>query len=151
LRERFNGAKRYTEAAGSEDRRQRTEDGENSMREIKGFEDLEVFQESYKLSLELHNMSMSFPKHEQRSLADQVRRASKGVCANIAEGFGKQSISKAEFKRFLLMAMGSADEMRVWLRYSYDLGYIDDANWKRLSVSYRQVAQRLNALHKSWR
>jgi four helix bundle protein len=121
------------------------------MREIKGFEDLEVFQESYKLSLELHNMSMSFPKHEQRSLADQVRRASKGVCANIAEGFGKQSISKAEFKRFLLMAMGSADEMRVWLRYSYDLGYIDDANWKRLSVSYRQVAQRLNALHKSWR
>ena len=55
-----------------------------------------------------------------------MRRASKGICANIAEGFGKQNVSKPEFKRFLLMAMGSADEMRVWARYSLDLGHIEE-------------------------
>ena len=42
-----------------------------------------------------------------------MRRASKGICGNLAEGFGKQSISKVEFKRFIAMAIGSADEMQV--------------------------------------
>ena len=64
------------------------------------------------------------PKVEQYRLGDQIRRASKSICANLAEGFGKQSYSKAEFKRFIQMSIGSADEMRVWIRYCHDLGYI---------------------------
>ena len=68
---------------------------------------------------------------EQAALADQLRRASKSICANLAEGFGKQAQSKAEFKRFILMSIGSADEMRVWIRYCVDLGYIDEATWQR--------------------
>ena len=68
------------------------------------FEELEVFQRSYKISLEIHRASLQFPQLEQYALADQVRRASKGICANLAEGFGKQSHSKAEFKRFVHMA-----------------------------------------------
>jgi four helix bundle protein len=59
-------------------------------------------------------------------LAEQVRRASKSICANLAEGFGKQRDSSAEFKRFLLMAIGSSEEMQVCIRYCKDLGYIDD-------------------------
>ena len=94
------------------------------------FENLEVFKKVYRVSLEVHRASLTFPKIEQYALGDQVRRASKSVCANIAEGFGKQSHSKAEFRRFLMMALGSADEMRVWCRYCLDLGYIDEATWK---------------------
>ena len=120
------------------------------MKEIKSFEDLTVFQKAYKLSLEMHQISLRFPKEEQRALADQMRRSSKGICANIAEGFGKQNISKAEFRRFLLMAMGSADEMRVWIRYGFDLGYIDKLNWKRYREEYQDIAKMLNGLHKSW-
>ena len=52
-------------------------------------EDLEVFRRAYRLSLEVHRMSLEFPRIEQFALADQVRRASKSICANIAEGFGK--------------------------------------------------------------
>src|SRR5690242_11949360 len=59
-------------------------------------------------------------------LAEQVRRASKSICANLAEGFGKQRDSSAEFKRFLLMAIGSSEEMQVRSRYCKDLGYIDE-------------------------
>ena len=95
------------------------------------FEDLEVFKRAYRLSLEIHRLSLMFPKIEQRALGDQVRRASKSICANIAEGFGKQRQSAAEFKRYLVMAMGSADEMRVWSRYCFDLGYVDEATWQR--------------------
>ncbi len=91
-----------------------------------------MFKKAYKISLEIHEASLNYPKHEQVSgLADQMRRASKGICANIAEGYGKQSISKAEFKRFIVMAIGSADEMRVWLRYCHDLGYLDQRQWQQ--------------------
>ena len=84
---------------------------------VKSFEDLEVFQRAHRLSLEIHRESLKFPKLEQYALADQVRRASKSIPVNISEGFGKQRGSAAEFKRFLRIATGSADEMRVWVRY----------------------------------
>src|SRR4051794_19700340 len=95
------------------------------------FEDLEVFQRAYRVSLEIHRASLGFPSLEQRALADQIRRASKSICANIAEGFGKQRQSRPEFRRFLLMALGSADEMQVWALYCRDLDYVDRATSER--------------------
>ena len=93
--------------------------------EVSSFEDLEVFQRAYRISLDLHRASLQFPKVEQfGGLADQMRRASKSICANVAEGFGKQRQSNAEFKRYLLMAIGSADEMQVWVKYCADLEYL---------------------------
>jgi four helix bundle protein len=53
-----------------------------------------------------------------------VRRASKSICANLAEGFGRQQQSKPEFRRVLMLALGSADEMQVWTMYCRDLGYV---------------------------
>ena len=81
------------------------------------------------------------------ALADQVRRASKSICANIAEGFGRQRRSKAEFKRFLLMAIGSADEMQVWIRYALDLGYsiADMASTGAMNID--QIARMLQGLY----
>ena len=95
------------------------------------FEDLDVFRRAYAVSLEVHRVSLGFPAIEQRALADQIRRASKSICANLGEGFGRQKRSKAEFRRFVQMALGSADEMRVWLRYALDLGYIEETQWQR--------------------
>ena len=113
------------------------------------FDELEVFKRSYKVSLEIHKASLAFPAIEQYALADQVRRASKGICANLAEGFGKQSHSKVEFKRFVHMAIGSADEMRVWLRYCKDLGYIDEMTWQQWRDEYETIAKMLTGLSKS--
>ena len=117
---------------------------------IKDFTDLVVYQKAYAKSLEIHQQTLKYPKHEQYELGSQMRRASKGICANIAEGFGKQNVSKLEFKRFLLMAMGSADEMRVWARYSFDLGYIDERSWTDWNKSYSDIAKMLNGLHTKW-
>jgi four helix bundle protein len=89
---------------------------------ISSVEDLEVFRRAYAVSLDLHQASLQFPKIEQfGGLADQIRRASKSICANLAEGFGKQRQSNLEFKRYVLMAVGSSDEMQVWLKYCSDL------------------------------
>ena len=121
------------------------------MKEIKCFEDLEVFQRAYKLSLELHLISLKLPKVEQYGLADQIRRSSKSICANIAEGFGKQSNSGIEYRRFLHMAIGSADEMRVWLRYCFDLGYVEQEDWKRWRDEYQAIAKILQAIANQWK
>ena len=117
---------------------------------IRDFEDLNVYQKAYAVSLEVHKASQGLPKAEQFGLAEQMRRSSKGICANIAEGFGKQNVSTAEFKRYLLMAMGSADEMRVWIMYCRDLGYADPEQCTRWAGGYRDIARMLNGLHSKW-
>ena len=115
-------------------------------------EDLEVFRRAYRISLDLHRASLQFPKIEQfGGLADQMRRASKSICGNIAEGFGKQRQSNAEFKRYLLMAIGSADEMQVWLKYCSDLEYVDQRICARWRDEYRQIARMLQSLVTKWR
>ena len=113
------------------------------------FEQLEVFQRAYKLSLEIHRASLKFPREEQHGLADQMRRSSKSVCANIAEGFGRQSQSKIEFQRFLRISASSADEMRVWTRYCLDLGYIDTETWERWRDEYEEIAKMLQGMIRS--
>ena len=117
---------------------------------IRDVEDLNVYQKAYAVSLEVHRASLQFPKIEQYALADQMRRASKSVCANLAEGFAKQSISRAEFKRYLLIAMGSADEMRVWVKYCEDLGYLTAEQAIAWRSEYQIIAKMLNGLHSKW-
>ena len=118
---------------------------------VRSFEDLDVFQRAYRVSLEIHRASMAFPKEEQYGgLADQIRRASKSICANLAEGYGKKAYSAAEFRRYLQMAVGSADEMRVWIRYGLDLGYIDEETWRRWRDEYQAIAKMLQGLSRRW-
>ncbi len=83
---------------------------------------------------------------EQHALGDQARRASKSICANVAEGYGRQQRSKAEFKRFLSMAIGSSDEMRVWARYALDLGYVDEQTWREWRDEYQAISKMLQGL-----
>ena len=112
-------------------------------------EDLEVFKRAYRISLAVHRSSLDFPAVEQRALADQIRRASKSICANLAEGFARQGLAPADFRRFIVMAMGSADEMRVWIRYCLDLGYIDEATWQSWRQEYHEIARMLQGLLKA--
>jgi four helix bundle protein len=110
-------------------------------------EDLDVFRKAYALSLDLHRASLDFPRIEQYGgLADQLRRASKSVCAAIVEGQGRQSASAKEFGRYLVMAVGSAEEMRLWLRYAMDLGYLDTAQGEAWRAECGHVIRMLQGL-----
>ena len=101
--------------------------------------DLEVFKRAYAISLAIHKVSKSYPKDEVFALTSQIRRASKSVCANVAEGFAKQEFSPTEFKRFISIAIGSATEMRIWIRCSLDLEYIDKDQAKKKKYSIGAV------------
>ena len=55
------------------------------------------------------------PGDRAAALADQDPAGSKSVCANLAEGFARQGFAPADFRGYLIMALGSADEMRLWV------------------------------------
>jgi four helix bundle protein len=91
----------------------------------------------------------SFRGSSNGRCADQIRRASKSICANLVEGFGRQGWSKSEFRRFLMMATGSADEMQVWTLYCRDLGYIASDVAERWQGEYREIARMLQGLSRA--
>ena len=108
--------------------------------------DMDVFRKAYQAALDVHKLSQSFPRHEQYELASQLRRSSKSICANLAEGRAKQQGSRAEFRRFVLIALGSADETILWCRFAKDLGYVDPSEHKSLGERYSEIARMLNGL-----
>ena len=73
---------------------------------------------------EVHQLTSKLPKEEKYQLGAQTRKAAISVPANIAEGYGKKR-STADFKRFLLMSLGSCNEVNVYLNLFVDLGYAE--------------------------
>ncbi len=108
--------------------------------------DLLVFQRAYAVSLEIHRASLAFPQIEQFAMADQIRRASKSICVNLAEGYARRVASQVDFKRFLVMALGSSDEMQIWSRYCLDLGYVDETAVDRWTREYEAISGMLQGL-----
>ena len=113
---------------------------------VRAVEELEVFRRAYRLSLEVHRFTLRLPRIEQFGLGEQLRRSSKSVCANLAEGFGRQGQSKAEFRRFVQMGIGSAAESGTWLSYCVDLGYLDAPVGERWRGEYQEIGRMLQAL-----
>ena len=111
------------------------------------YHNLDVYQKAYQLALEVHKLSLQFPKLEQYELASQLRRATKSIPANIAEGMGKQA-SKGEVRRYVQIAIGSCDETRVWLEFAKDLEYIDLDTFGTLNSRYQEVGRMLRGLQK---
>ena len=108
---------------------------------------LDVFQRAYRLSLALHRASLCWPRVEQYGgIADQLRRASKSICALLVEGGGRQPGSDAEFRRYLSMAMGSADEARLWCDYAADLEYAPRETALAWQDELSQIARMLHGL-----
>ena len=53
-------------------------------------EDLNVYKKLFKLTIEVHKLTMEFPKFEMFELGSQLRRSSNSIPANLAEGFGNK-------------------------------------------------------------
>ena len=110
-----------------------------------GYQDLQVYVKSYAAALAVYEMAKGYPKEERYAMTDQIRRAALSIPLNIAEGYGKRS-SQAEFRRFLLMAIGSSDEVNVLLDFAKDLGYICESEYSEKKKKYEEVGKMLNSL-----
>ena len=116
-------------------------EGERKMR-ITSYKELRVFQSAMDLCMDIFAMSRKFPIEERYSLADQLRRSSRSVCANLAEAWHKRRYPAA-FVAKLNDAESEASETQVWLEIAHRCGYVADAKISELDAAYDQVISQL--------
>ena len=109
---------------------------------MKSYRDLEIYQLAYKLAIEVHEMSMQLPKYELYEQGSQIRRSSKSIKDNIAEGFGRRRY-KVEFIRFLIFAHSSCDETISQLNMISDI-HFPEKPLSDLMTSYEQLSKQIN-------
>ena len=115
------------------------------MNNYRGYRDLIVYQKSYKLAMEIFEISKSFPKEEKYSLTDQIRRSSRAVPANISAAWVKRKYPKS-FVSKLMDALEEESETEVWLDFSFDSQYINSETHKELLERYHEVAKMLSSM-----
>lgn len=116
---------------------------------LKTFRDLEVWQKSHHLVLEIYRVTNAFPKDEKFGIVSQLRRAAYSIPANIAEGFGRRSTK--ELLQCLAISNGSLEEVRYFLYLSCDLGYVSKPEFEVIDKKVDSIAQMIAALSRSLR
>ena len=112
---------------------------------------LKVWQNAHSLALLAYRLTAAFTPAERFSLTGQVRRAAVSIGANIAEACGR--FHKADQARFILIAKGSAKEVRSHLMIARDLGFMSADEQQSADAQLVQIERMLSALlraaHKS--
>jgi four helix bundle protein len=112
------------------------------------FETLKVWQRSHQLMLEVHKRLLPLmPKEEKFGLTDQLRRSSKSIGANIAEGSGRYYFM--DNVRFCYIARGSLDETLNHILTANDLGYCNQELYEELRTQIEEIRRLLNG-YISW-
>ncbi len=117
---------------------------------ITSYRDLEVYQRSMKVMAAIHRLTLTLPDYERYGLGDQMRRASRSVPTNIAEGYGRRKSIK-EFRHYLSISLGSANEMIVHLEIARELNYAAPQVCDGLIEEYNIVGKMLYRLIEHWR
>ena len=116
---------------------------------IKTFLDLEIYNLSRQLAKEIFQLTLQFPAEEKYSLTDQIRRSSRSIKANIAEGWGKR-IYINNFKRHLVDSNGSLEETKSWLISALDCNYISQEIFVDFFSKVEIIGSKLWKLHDNW-
>ncbi|HET8864447.1 MAG TPA: four helix bundle protein [Gracilimonas sp.] len=120
---------------------------------MKSYRDLEIYQMAYDLALEVHKLTMTLPKFEMHEQGSQIRRSSKSIKDNIAEGFGRRRY-KDEFVRFLIFAHSSCDETVSQLNMISDIHFKDEPLTdllNRYDTLGRKINSFINYVETSWK
>ncbi len=105
---------------------------------IRKHTDLRVYKLSFEAGMEIFELSKKFPREELYSLTDQIRRSSRSVSGNIAEGWRKRKYPK-HFVSTLSISDGEAAETQVWLDYALSCNYIDVSDYNKLYDKYEHI------------
>jgi len=114
-------------------------------KEIRHFRDLEVYRRAFGAAMEIFEMTKRFPVEEKFSMIDQVRRASRSVCTNVAEGWRKRRYISV-FRNKMTDAMEEASETQCWLEFALACKYIPEEVFQRLDAAYESIISMLNAM-----
>jgi four helix bundle protein len=100
--------------------------------EKKPYKRLEFWKLGYELLLGIYKVTAQFPAEERYGITSQLRRASTSVCANIVEGYAKES--RRDYLRYLRISRGSLAEVEFFLELSLDLHYFDQTTYDDLDT-----------------
>jgi len=106
---------------------------------IERFEDIEAWKESRIMVRDIYG---TFNPVKDFSFRDQIQRAALSIMTNIAEGFDRGS--NREFIQYLVIARGSASEVRSLLYAAADNGYIDNAIFEKLFERCTKLTNLIN-------
>src|SRR5690349_21931137 len=111
---------------------------------MKSYRDLKIYQESKRLAIKVHAMTLSLPKFEMYEEGGQVRRSSKSVTSMIVEGYGRRRY-KADFIKYLIYSQAECDETIVHLEFLVETGSAKDVDkMKELISEYDTLSKRIN-------
>ena len=111
---------------------------------VKDFHELKVWQKAHQLTLEVYQVTSTFPRAEMYGLTSQLRRSCASIPANLAEGCGRSG--DAELARFCAIALGSASELEYHLLLARDLKLISSKDHEGLSQRAVELKRMLAGL-----
>jgi len=100
--------------------------------------DLDVYQRAFAAAMKIFHLSKGFPTEERYSLTDQIRRSSRSVCGNLAEGWRKRRYP-ASFVSKLSDSEGEVGETQSWLQFAVECAYITPAEGRSIYREYDQI------------
>ena len=122
-------------------------DAKGKSKRLNSVRDLDVYNIAFEAAMTIFKISKTFPKDEKYALTDQVRRSSRSVCANLAEGWRKRKY-QAVFINKLLDAAQEAAETQTWLDFALHCGYIDNNVFREIYEKYEHVFAMLHTMEK---
>lgn len=114
---------------------------------ISRFEDLEVWKLAPELTCDVYKITADGEFSKDYGLRDQMRRAAVSIMSNIAEGFERNG--NREFKRYLVMAKGSAGELKSQAYIARDIDYLSQEQFEKLFEAIDKVGRKIGSLIKS--
>ena len=115
--------------------------------QILSVEDLEVYQRLFELAIEVHHLSLTYPKFELYELGSQVRRSSNSAPANLAEGWGNRHIKM--YLEGVTRALSEVRETRHHLKIAHRKGYFEDQILQTFLARYEECKLMLVGLETS--
>ena len=112
---------------------------------MEGYKGLQVYEKSFGLVIRVYECCKKLPKEETFGISGQMRRAAVSVPLNIAEGYAKKTYP-LEYRRFLVTARGSCNEMEVLADLCLALGYISKEENEKLMMAYDEVRRMLQGI-----
>ena len=110
---------------------------------MSSYRDLEIYQIAFALAKRVHIASLKLPSFEIYEQGSQVRRSSKSIKDQVAEGYGRRRY-KAEFIKYLIYAQSSCDEATSQLEMIMEL-YPKILDFHELLLEYNSLGKKINS------
>jgi four helix bundle protein len=115
---------------------------------INSAKELKVYKTAYELSMEIFELSKTWPPEERYALTDQIRRSSRAVCSNLREVWAKRRY-EAHFISKLTDSDGENSETDTWLDFAKDCGYLEREHFAPLKEKCESVGKMLGSMLKN--